>query len=146
MQTAREIFQFGVFDDETSYILAEVYTGGDKYHGWNLNLRIRKLAGGEVSEFAAGLASLGCNVCGSDRRFPNFAAMVEQPIIAQLVKEGRSLYARAQLSHPEAEWVETEKVSTLRLKGDLIVHLAEYEDTNGETFSMVDLIKIETTQ
>lgn len=144
LQTVREIFQFGVYQDDTNYLLAEVYTSGDGNYGWGLTLRVFKRSGDSEANFTTGIAGLGCNVCGEGRQWGDFVAMVQQPLTVQLVKEGRSLYARAKLSGPEDQWVETDKVTTLRLKGDLMVNLAEYEDRDGEAYSKIDLVKIET--
>lgn len=145
MQTAREIFQFGVYENPVNFVLAEVYTSGDNNYGWGLTLRINKQSGDTNSNFTVGIAGLGCNICPPDRRWRNFVAMVPQPLTVQLVKEGRSLYARARTAAPDAQWVETEKVTTLRLKGDLMVNVAEYENRDGEAYSKVDLVKIETS-
>ncbi len=144
LQTAREIFQFGAYDDPSNYVLAEVYSSGDGNYGWGLTLRINKQSGDTNSNFTVGIAGLGCNVCGADRQWRNFVAMVPQPLTLQLVKEGRSLYARAKTAAPDGQWVETEKVTSLRLSGDLTVNVAEYEDRDGEAYSKIDLVKIET--
>lgn len=143
MQTTREVASLSVFDNPTSYISADLYSSGDKYRGWNLTLRIRKVSGDNVSQFTQSVAALGCNVCGTDRQFDDFTATVSQPLTLQLIKEGRSLYARAKQAGSDARWVETEKVSTLRLRGDLTINLAEYEKTAGETFAVIDNIKVE---
>lgn len=145
MQTAREMFQFGVYEDPVNYVLAEVYTFGDGNYGWGLTLRVSKQSGDTNSNFTVEILRLGCNICREGRQWRDFIAMVPQPLTIQLVKEGRSLYARAKTSAPDAQWFETDKVTTLRLKGDLMVNVAEYEDRTGEAFGKVDLIKIETS-
>lgn len=142
IQTAREIFQLGVFDQD-SFVTAELYTLGDKYKGWSLMVRVRKVANDQTSQFAQPVAKLDCNVCKDEQDLDDFAATVSQPIILQLVKEGRALFARARLAGSDAEWVETDKVSTLRLRGDLIIKLGVYEDHPGETFAAVDRVAIE---
>lgn len=143
MQTGSEAIVLGVANDKSATtILASLYTGGDKYHGWSLNVGIYKASAGKATSFAKVVAALGCNVCGPDRMFPNFVETIKQPITLQLVKEGRHYHARAKLSGPNDDWVETEKVTLLRSAPKLVFFATQNSKNNGETLFFIDKISV----
>lgn len=142
LQTAREEILIGVVDGTDRGVLASVYTGGDKYYGWNLSAHITKFGGGKKSSFRAGLAGLGCNVCGDDRQFPNFVATVAQPIVLQLEKTGRQYLARAKLGGPDDVWRETFKIADLRGPATPVLYVRQYEANGGESLFLIDYFKI----
>lgn len=145
--TSREDFWMGLVEDEQNYVAARLFSAGDKYYGWTLNLRIEKASNGEVAYFDTKLKGLSCNVCNENRMFPNFAETIAEPIKVSLIREGRKMYARAEIEGDVDEdgnqvVYTTDAVSTLRLPGDPAITVGQYEKVNGETLFFIDRIEI----
>jgi hypothetical protein len=146
-QTAVDSIWIGLYKDDQNYIAARLYAAGDKYYGWSLNLQAIKAAGGEIANFDTRVSSLGCNVCGADRMFPNFAATITMPMKLSLVKQGRKFFARlavaGEVDEAGGQVVhETEAVSSLRLPGGPALTAAQDKQTSGETLFYVDRVEI----
>lgn len=146
-QTAVDGVWLGLYKDEQNYIAARLYASGDKYYGWGLNLQVIKAAGGELANFDNKVRGLGCNVCGPDRMFPNFAATIAMPMKLSLVKQGRKFFARLAIAgdvDKAGKQVvhETEAVSSLRLPGGPALAAAQNDKTGGETLFYIDRVEI----
>lgn len=142
MQTAKEAISLGVAGDGGATVFATLYTAGDQYYGWSLNVGVAKRTGEAASSFAATVARLGCNVCGEDRSFQVFADSLAQPMRLQLEKSGRRYRARASLGGPEDEWVETFPVTVLREPSRLVLFATQTDDTQGETLFLIDSLEV----
>lgn len=143
-QTAKEVLSLGVTDQNASFVLASLYSAGDKYNGWSLNVGVHKNTGSRTADFSEPLASLGCNVCAPDRQFANFAETIKQPMTLQLEKTGRQYVARAKLGDLESQWIETFRVTMLRDMPSLVFFATQSEATDGETIYLIDSINVST--
>lgn len=144
VQTAQETFTLS-FGEAEPAISAQLVATGDKYYGWKLFVRIEKKSGAEITGFDALVAELGCNVCGPDRQLHHFAASLSQPLELQLVKEGRSYYARArQAGAPD--WIATDKVTLLSSAGKLQLSGNQREANDNESYAFIDRFEIQTQQ
>lgn len=145
IQTARESFALS-FGEGESAISAQLFTWGDGYIEWGLGVRIEKKSGTEVTGFNAPAPIMNCPApCGSDQMLHNLAAKVAQPIELQLVKEGRSYYARAREAG-KTDWMTTDKVTLLRAGGKLRLSGFQREAGAGESYAFIDRLEILTTQ
>jgi von Willebrand factor type A domain len=117
IQTAFETFAIRQIKDQT-VVSAELAVSGDQYYGWTLSARIEKKSGEDITSFDVPIKKLGCNVCGPEQMLDALMAKVQQPLELQLVKEGRSYFARAREAGTE-DWVVTDKVTLLGGGGQL---------------------------
>lgn len=149
--TAQEGFWIGMYKDEKNYVAARIFSGGNQYYGWSLKLSVEKASGGEVSTFETTLRSLGCNVCGEGRMFPDFAKTIADPMRVTLVREGRKMYARAEIAGEVDEngkqvVHQTEPISALRVPGGPVLTVGQAKDVSGETLFFVDRAEIKSLQ
>jgi hypothetical protein len=142
LQTAREQIFIGVADGNERMVLASIYTRGDNNYGWGLNLQLAKAGAGKATRFDSGLASMGCNICPADRKWPNFVATIAQPIVMQLEKTGRQYIARAKLGGPNDDWQETFTLTDLRGPQTPVLYVKQYQDNDGESLFLIDYFKI----
>ncbi len=144
VQTAQETFALS-FGEAEPAISAQLAAGGDQYYGWGLVVRIEKKSGSEITGFDAEVAKLGCNVCKPDAMLHNFMASLAQPIELQLVKEGRSYFARARQAG-RTEWITTDKVTLLKSAGKLQLSGRQRQANSGESYAFVDRLEILSPQ
>ncbi len=142
LQTAREQIVMGVADGTERMVLASIYTRGDNNYGWGLRVDISKAGVGKSTRFDTALATMGCNVCSADRKWPNFVATIAQPILLQLEKTGRQYAARAKLGGPDDTWQETFTVTDLRGPQTPVLYVTQYQDNDGESLFLIDYFKI----
>lgn len=142
LQTAREQLVMGVADGNERTVLASIYTRGDNNYGWGLNIQLSKDGSGKSTRFEYGMASMGCNICPADRKWPNFVATIAQPILLQLEKTGRQYTARAKLGGPNDDWRETFTVTDLRGPQTPVLYVKQYQDNDGESLFLIDYFKI----
>ena len=140
IQTALETFSLS-FGEAEPAISAQLVATGDKYDGWSLFVRIDKKSGGETAGFETLVAKLGCNACGPDRQLHHFAANISQPIELQLVKEGRSYYARAREAGKK-DWIATDKVTLLTSAGTLQLSGSQRKANPNESYAFIDRLEI----
>jgi Mg-chelatase subunit ChlD len=140
IQTAQETFALS-FGEAEPDVSAQLVASGDQYYGWKLAVRIEKKSGAEITGFDAVVEELGCNVCKSDRMLNNFMASLAQPIELQLVKDGRSYYARAREAG-KTDWVTTDKVTLLKSGGKLQLSGSQRKANDGESYAFVDRLEI----
>ena len=75
----------------------------------------------------------------------NFMASLAQPIELQLVKEGRSYFARARQAG-RTEWITTDKVTLLKSAGKLQLSGRQRQANSGESYAFVDRLEILSPQ
>jgi hypothetical protein len=74
-----------------------------------------------------------------------FAAKLKQPIELQLVKEGRSYFARAREAGSE-DWKTTDKVTLLSGGGKLALSGFQRNAVQGESYAFIKRFEILTPQ
>lgn len=141
-QTGREAAFFGVYNDKANYITgityswsyyegirgARMYLGGEKNTRGNLKSFYRVLWGGAGGK-------------------PFTMEKPPNPFILRLTKKGRT-YIPAVLTQgiPKAKWVEHERFTVLRQKGNLAFGIYQGQKVSNETTMMIDWVKIETLE
>ncbi len=145
-QTAREVLYMGLMESPDRYLMASVYTAGDQYYGWTINVGAYKKSGDEESVFNRQLASMGCNVCDADRMFPNFAETIGQPVELRMERRGRQYIVSAKLTGADYDWVVLEKLTSLRSPGIPTLYVTQSEDSSGESLYLVESMRIETLE
>jgi hypothetical protein len=153
LQTGSEMFYMGLYDDKDNWIAAQVWSKPDKYKGHGVFLSSVKSANGQITRFNKRLAGIRCNVCSPDWNWSNFIERkFSRPIFLRLAREGRSFIVSGR-QEPEgeqgeeaAQWLELEKVTSLRAKGSLALNLVQSKKTQGESLAHVDWVKIEVPQ
>ncbi|MEX1109178.1 MAG: hypothetical protein WEC00_09730 [Dongiaceae bacterium] len=145
-QTSREMLLVGLMEAPDRYLMASIFTAGDGYYGWSINVGAHKKNGEEESTFYRGLASLGCNVCGGDRMFPNFAETIGQPIQLRMEKSGRQYTVSAKLTGEDLDWVVLEKLTLLRDGGIPTLYVTQSDSINGESLFLIDSFRIEALE
>jgi hypothetical protein len=145
-QTAREVLYLGLMDAPDRYLLGSVYTAGDKYYGWTINVGAYKKSGDEESAFDRQLAKMGCNSCTEERMFPNFVETIGQPIQLRMERRGRQYTVSAKLSGADQDWVVLEKLTSLRSPGIPTFFVIQTEDTSGESLYLIDWFRMEAIE
>ncbi|MEX2201767.1 MAG: hypothetical protein WD711_10265 [Dongiaceae bacterium] len=145
-QTAREVLYMGLMDAPDRYLLASIYTAGDKYYGWTINVAAFKKSGEEESMFSRELAKLGCSSCPEDRMFPNFVETIGQPIQLRMERHGRQYTVSGKLSGAGQDWVVLEKLTSLRSPGIPTIYVTQSENTDGESLYTIDWVRIDTLE
>lgn len=146
-QTQKESVWLGVRKDAKNWVAARLYTSGDRNYGHALNLQVEKASNGDITKFTKAVRSLGCNVCGPDRQFANFAQTITSPMTLSLVREGRKFSARLTIEgdvdkEDKAIVHETDSVSSLRLPGGIVATVAQNGKTGGETLFFIDRVEL----
>jgi hypothetical protein len=139
-QTAKEQFYLLLHDDAQNYVGVSLYTWFECC-GYNAVAEVQpiKRSGGQDSVFnrrvwrsetASGVFS------ESARSLPAF--------ILKLEKRGHSFYPAIRLEDTgSSEWVELERLVSLRAKGHLAFALRQYEEVSGESIATVDWVRLE---
>jgi hypothetical protein len=148
LQTGRDLFSFGLYDDDKNFIAGTFYGQNDVCcYQSGLFLRTVKMAGGEKTEFGREAYPQGTN---------DYAAYVKSlpgggKVTLRFVKKDRSYKS---MSHVEGHvdkdgkpvWNETDVVTSLRAPKQFAVNAAQWGKTAGETMFEIDSITIETFQ
>lgn len=133
IQTFKEHFMLGLYDDKDNWIIAESFTA----ENWDkITIRARKSAKGEFNSFQQHIAY------SKTRHDRNFAKSHSKPQYLQLRKQGRNYLVFAKFENQE-NWIELQKLTSLRAKGNLIVGFTQYKKVGGESFVKIDWVKIE---
>lgn len=146
LQTGRDLFSFGVYDDNSNFIAANFYGKNDICcYNSGLFLQTIKTAGGQKTEFTTQAYPSGV---------PDFGAYIktvpgEGKVTLQFIKQGRSFKSRVHIDgHADKDgnpvWTETEAVTSLRAPKQLFINAAQYNKTTGESMFEVDSVRIET--
>ena len=150
-QTATEGVWMGLYGDEKNFVAARLYTSGNNLFGWGFSVEIIKSTNGQITKFTKSVRNWGCNVCGADRMFPQFAKGFVKPVTLSLVKRGRKFFARAVLEGDKDKngkqiVHETEAISSLRAPGGPTLAVAQNKDTKGETLFYFDKLEIDAIE
>lgn len=132
-QTWREHLRLGLYDDKDNWIIAENYIAA--YYD-RIACRTRKSAKGQESSFEGNLAHIKTN---HDRKFLESHS---KPQYLRLRKQGRNYVVSGKFDDQE-NWLELQKLTALRAKGNLIIGFSLYDKVAGESFVKIDWIKIE---
>jgi len=143
-QTAVEVLQFGIIADHDSVVWGSVGTSGDQYYGWALYAAAGRNDNGRDFRFSRNMLSLGCNVCGPDRMFPNFAATIPQPLEAKFEKRGHQFVLSAKAGADATQWTEIERITAIGATGRPFLLLRQAGDVKGETLLKIDSFMIES--
>ncbi len=143
-QTAVEELQFGIFADHDTVVWGSVGTRGDQYYGWGIFAAAGRSDGDRAFQFRRDMLSLGCNVCGPDRMFPNFAATIPQPIEARFEKRGQQYVLSAKLGADSSQWTEIERITAIGAAGRPFLVLRQAGEVKGETLLKIDSFAIES--
>jgi hypothetical protein len=142
-QTGRELLEFGLYDDPESLLVSRVWGQNDVCcYSSGIFVETFKRARGKDVKFTN-------KVIGGTNDYQSFAETIGQPLTVKLIKEGRSyhsaiLLAGATNDAGQPNWVETDKVSSLRAPKALIVNVSQWDKVTGESLFLIDSVTIET--
>jgi hypothetical protein len=145
-QTALEELSFGITNGPTlglEDVWASVGTRGDKYYGWAIYLAAGRQKDGQAFSFQRDLLKMGCNVCGPDRMFPEFAKTIPQPITAKFQKMGHQYLASVRLGGDDQPWTVIERITAINASGKPFLVLRQKGEVTGETLVKIDDFSIE---
>ncbi len=132
-QTWKEHLRLGIYDDKDNWIIAESYIAGY----WDrIAIRARKSTKGEEKSFELDISHVETNY------HRNFAESHSRPQYLQLRKQGRFYLVFAKFEDQE-NWMELQKLTSLRGKGNLVIGFSQHGGVSGESFVMIDSVKIE---
>ena len=145
LQTGRDQFSFGLYDDDKNYIVGNFFSQKDVCcYNSGLFLETLKVAGGETTKFSRELL---------DRGTSDFMEYVKTipgggKMTFKLVKKDRTYRAMASIDgHKDANgkpvWTETDLVTSLRSPKTFIFNASQNRETDGETNYQIDSVKIE---
>jgi hypothetical protein len=148
LQTGRDQFSFGLYDDDKNFIAGQFMGQNDVCcYQSGLFLRTVKMAGGEKTEFAREAFPQGT------RDYAEYVKTIPGAgkITFKFIKQDRSYKA---MSHVEGHadkdgkpvWTETEAVTSLRAPKQFAINASQWGKTAGETMFEIDSIVIETIQ
>lgn len=145
LQTGRDQFSFGVYDDQQNHIVGNFFAQKDVCcYSSNMFLQILKVAGGETTKFDHTMFKAG----SSD--FGKFVATVpgNGKMTFKFIKKDRTFRAMAHIDGNKDEkgndvWTETETVTSLRAPKQFAFNASQFNNTDGETQYQIDSIKIE---
>jgi len=145
-QTMQERAFIGLYENKDSFIVLHTVLGDWRGAGTfaYVDAEIVKYTKGQATHFNNRLWTVQATGSDDPRSFAQAAKDFPQPLLLRLKKQGRSYYASGQLAGAkEPTWIELEKVTALRAKGNLAIGLYQAGDTRGETTMTVDWVKIE---
>ncbi|MDJ0895586.1 MAG: VWA domain-containing protein [Alphaproteobacteria bacterium] len=139
--TGHESVFIGVIDSQDDALYSWLYAWRGQYkEGFSLSM-IKRSNGQDTSSKRAILKSANHK---SRPAADSLAPRIAQPIYLRMTKTGRSYVAGVKLGDdPEAQWIETDKVTLLRAKGALAVGTNQEKDLGSESLFTVDWVKIE---
>lgn len=148
-QTGQEDIFLGLHESKDNYLLSRLVVHPDPYYGHKFLVRAAKRSGAEEPAFDGLLFGYSCNVCGDEQHISKFVKDVSKPILLSLTKQGRSYVAAAQWEGTDGNGqpyprVQTEKLTSLKGGGDIVIGIVQTGDSTGESLVTVDWVKIET--
>jgi hypothetical protein len=165
--TFREIYSLSLYTDKDSFLAGSVYAGVSSHAGHVfLNVFARKAAGGKNTDFDRNVHYSGVqlghrNVSAEIGKYTAQAAAEVDAILIRMRKVGRSYFVAARIEpgpqHPDGaalEWVELNKLTSLRSPGDFLTISAgqgKFKNAaqhlkGGETLVNIDWLKIEADE
>jgi len=145
--TGSESAYLALYKDKDNYIGAIV--GAKSYYerirGANMHFYGFKLSKGKEKRFQK-------SIWGGPGGVPFTADSPPNPYLLRLKKVGRSYIPAVKMlgvkkkDGTESEWIEHEKFTVLRPKGNLAIGIYQSQEVSGETTADIDWIKIETPE
>ena len=141
-QTMEERIVLGLVDNEKNFILGQIAFAKydfERYAG--CRLEAVKCRNGQTNQFQ--------RVAWRSKQRGAFSDQMRQfanPVLLRLQKQGRSYLVSMKLADDESPWVEMEKISVLRAKGQLALGLFQGKQNSGESALYVDWVKIEAAR
>ncbi len=137
-QTGYEVPFLGVYDSNSDYVTSFAYARSyyEAIRGAQLFLGGQKMAKGEKKDFSR-------HIWGGASGVPFTSDTAPNPILLRLTKKGRSYIPAVKLEGIEgSEWIEHEKYTVLRQKGNLAFGIYLWQ-AGTESVMFVDWLKIE---
>ena len=154
-QTLRESIYFGIHQDRTEFMLANLYVNSWCCYARNLALKAVKDSKGKKTEFVEALAGTDANL-GQGRfdAYRKHYRSLGEAILLRLAKKGRSYVFSGRIDGKDANgkpypWVSVPKLTTLRPKGRLVFGFTQgkggggHVGKGGESLARVDWFKVE---
>ncbi len=142
LQTEKEIPFLALYQDKDNYI--GIFGYGYKDVGWDdgkYYIEVVKRLKGKRVHFSKRVYS---SYPITKLKYSDLMKTMPQPLIFRIKKVGRSYYASAMLAGAKnPKWVELEKVTALRARGNLVIGIYQDKRTEGETTINFDWVKIE---
>lgn len=148
-QTKKESVLLGIYQNKDNFIILHTapsdYRSAGKFA--SVDIDFVKCTKGKISKFRKELWTVYSKGSKDKRSFSQAAKDFPQPLLLRLKKQGRSYYGSAQFAGAKKpKWIELEKLTVLRAKGNLAMGLYQAGDTKGETTMTVDWVKIEAVK
>lgn len=145
LQTGRDQFSFGLYDDDKNYIVANFFAQNDVCcYASGMFLETLKVAGGETTKFSREIFDRGT------KDFMEYVKTIPGggKMTFKFVKKDRTYKAMANIDgHKDADgkpvWTETDVVTSLRAPKTLVLNASQFKETAGETNYRIDSVKIE---
>jgi hypothetical protein len=141
-QTGREAPFLALYEDKDNFI-ATGYTSWSYYggvRGARTFFNSWKYSKGKRKNFSHTIWGGASGVPYSEEQPPN-------PIFLKITKKGRSYSPAVKISTEEKpKWIERERFTVLRQKGNLSLGIFQQEKVDGETTMTIDWVKIEALQ
>jgi len=138
-QTGREAPFIGIYEDGDNHLVTttNAWSYYEGIRGARMFLSSWKRSGGNEASFNKVIWGGASGEAFSAEQAPN-------PILLRITKKGRT-YTPAYLLEgmKQTEWIEHEKLTSLRPKGKLAIGIYQLENVNGETPMAIDWFKIE---
>jgi len=146
IQTHYQSFFIGIYNEKENYIIANYFTDIYPAH-YIIYQNIEKMSAGKPTQFRGTVTNQDLYSAEASKKFLTYYS---RPMLLRMKKEGRSFtvsfkYEGKDTEGKDFQWLELEKLSSLRAKGNLVLGLYQWnEDFSGETILKVDWVKIET--
>jgi Mg-chelatase subunit ChlD len=148
--TETEELSFGVLDDESNMIVADLFGNVDIVAGGlpTLHIQIRKISSGKTTLFS-NAAAREPSVVNEDRAsYAQEMKKIAQPITLKLIKEGREYRAAVNLADQKDNagkpiFVTTDPVSSIRPPKTVVINASQSDRVNGETSFDIDSVTID---
>lgn len=145
LQTGRDQFSFGLYDDQQNYIIGNFFAQRDVCcYASNLFLQTLKVAGGETTKFDRAMLKEGT----SD--FKEYVKNIpgNGKMTFKFIKKDRTFKAMVHIDNHRDDkgkdvWTETESVTSLRAPKQFVINASQFKETDGETQYQIDSFKIE---
>ena len=138
-QTGREAPFLAIYEDKDNHIAAS--TNGWSYYGGIRGARMY-LSGWKRSKGKE--TSFGKVIWGGAKGVPFTAEKAPNPILLRISKKGRTYTPAYRLEGMKQDaWIKHEKLTALRVKGNLAIGIFQAAKVKGETPMSIDWFKIE---
>jgi hypothetical protein len=146
-QTLREVLVLGLYDDKKNFLAGRWITAAVCCPHMFIDIVAVKSAGGQETKFSKRLiqtASISLQ----------WAQNLPQPLYMRITKKGRAYVISAKFEGEEQKWLNLQKLTSLRAKGNLAFGFTQRTPGNpdydrirgGESIALVDWVKIETLE